>query len=146
MKKVLVVLASSLMFMLVGCSGGNGAADTVKSMYKAAMDRDAETFAPIVSQMDGFEGHEQEAMEEVAEMGFDAGGIEKMKIAEVKKDQLQSEVRDALNEEYGEDWSFVAAELGEESSEVFVWIMKEVDGKHYAVDADDLSPDEFLKK
>ena len=98
-----------------------------------------------MSQAEDIDGHEREAMESLASTAFDQGGVKKMKFAEVKKANLLKEAKDGLTEQYGDNWSVVAQEIGADQSEVMVWILQKVDGDYYVLYADDMSPDEFLK-
>lgn len=142
MKKLLPVLFLSLL-LLVGCSG-SGPAQTVANLYKAAVDHDTETFVRIMSHFEeDVIGYEEEAMDDIASMAIDAGGIDKMNITEVNKNNIIDEASEFLTDEYGENWAVVSADLGDEV--YFVWVLHELDGNYYVVSGDDLSKDEFLK-
>ncbi|MCH1624604.1 hypothetical protein [Fredinandcohnia quinoae] len=146
MKKVLFIPLAASILLLGACSSlGNNPVNTVKDLYNAAAENDLDTFSKITSQFDEISGSQLSAMEEFASTVVDKGGVEKMKFSKIKKSNLNKETLDGITEEYGDDWELVAEEISEDEGEVFLWLLKEVDGKYYVLYADDMSLDEIMK-
>ncbi|MDZ5711406.1 hypothetical protein [Jeotgalibacillus haloalkalitolerans] len=137
MRKVILILVMSS--LLAGCNGGLSSltdqvfaknaqpAAIINTLYESAFENDEETVDRLLMHVDGYEGESYEAVEELSAHVMELGGVNNLNITEIKRNQIQSEVAEDLEYDYGDNWRVVSSELGGGYS--FVWILQKVDSE-----------------
>ncbi|MDQ0231383.1 hypothetical protein [Metabacillus malikii] len=146
MKKMNLLTFLAIIFLLTACSSSDSsnAAGAIKTMYKAALNHDVETFTRMVSDdvMDYY--NPEDSMEDLRETINEAGGLAELKVLEISKDKLNEEMVKSFSEEFQNNWHFVVQDINQD--EFLCWILVKGDRYYQVIYVEDLSQDEFLKE
>lgn len=132
MRKLLFSMIFILTIVLSGC-GKNEAVETVKEMYTAAIEGDADTFTGIHLPSQDVYSIEN-VMAEYGGYALDMGGVGKMKFSPVaSEEELLPDVVTDLKEDYDDNWELVLEERTE-GDNYNVYILQKSDEKYYIAD------------
>lgn len=144
MKRLFLSLLFVQAIVLIGCSS-NGPVDAVKDMYSAAIKGDQEKFDQYHAYSDNdYIQYQEDAIVEYGEHFSDLGGVSNIEFSLVDKKDLDIELVEDYDEDYGENWDFVIAER-EEEDYYDTYVLRKIDSEYYIMEEDSLYTDEFLK-
>lgn len=139
MKKISVLLIF-LSFILTGCLNPAAVA-IVENMYTEALMENDEAAASYFS-TSYLEAHPIEGLaEELREQVRYAEGVKLLNAIEVKRNRLNEDIAETLDETYQDEWHFIALDAPE--NQIMIWIVLKKEMKYEIVDGEKLTIEDY---
>lgn len=139
MKKISVLLIF-LSFILTGCLNP-AAVGIVEDMYKQALMEDDEAITSYLS-TSYLDAHPvEELANELREQVRDAKGVSLLNAIEVKRNRLNADITEILDEAYHDQWHFIVLDAPEDH--VIIWIVLKTKTKYEVVDGGMFTVEEY---
>jgi Domain of unknown function (DUF5050) len=145
-----LVFITCLGVILTGCGdegkeeGNNKAVNAVIDLYEAVDENDQDKIEDNLKYFGGYNGDNDALIQDVSDQIEELGGFLQVTYVHLTKDLMEPDVVKELDEEFGDSWSFFYVEYSEESN-IFGWIVKEIDEKYYIVSAQGSTLDDVLE-
>ncbi|MBP2077195.1 hypothetical protein [Oceanobacillus polygoni] len=140
MQRLVIVILCIPVLLLSGCLNP-AAVSVVSDMYEAALLENDELVATYFSE-DYLEKHPlEELSDELAADVRNRGGVNLLNMKELQGRNLQSEIVQALNDTYAEDWSFVVLQTDDDT--IQTWVVKRGETQYYIVEGQKMNVDTY---
>lgn len=139
MKKLILIIVC-MAFVLTGCLRP-GAAAIVEDMYRQALLEEEEVFRAFFSEEFLEDNPPDELMEEVLMQVRDVGGLTLLNTAEVRTDDLNEQVREALNARFKDDWQVIVNDA--DDGNVMVWVVLRTSTRYVIADGEKMTPEAY---